>query len=97
MPTMEGYEHADIPHEKTVMPVGYLYGCHTTEPDNPRGHTTEITGQDGYFDGGDADFPQARTARTIRIVTEWLPVKCGHMYRSTDPACTGCTNRSDES
>lgn len=74
-----------------------MYGCHTTEPNDPRGRVTEITGQDGYFDGGDAEFPQARIARTVRIVTEWQPKPCGHNFRITDPACTGCTNRGDDS
>ena len=27
MPVMPGYIHADIPHERTIQPAGYLYGC----------------------------------------------------------------------
>lgn len=97
MPTMEGYENADVPHEKTVMHDGYLYGCHTTKPDDPRGRTVEHDGHDGYFNAsGDADYPHTRTPRIVKIVTEWIPKRCGHNFRITDPCCTGCTNRTDD-
>ena len=93
MPTMDEY---DVPHEKTVIHSGYLYGCHTTEPDNPRGRPNEITVQDGYFESGDGEFPKTRTPKFVKITSEWLPRKCGHILRITDPACTGCTNRTDD-
>ena len=31
MPVMPGYAFADTPHEKTVQPTGYRYGCKDTQ------------------------------------------------------------------
>lgn len=83
MPVMPGYAFADAPHEKTVQPAGYRYGCSSarTGDDKPRG------GQTRYI----AHPWNANAGRLI--VTDWLPKPCGHDARRTDAACSGCANQ----
>mgnify|MGYP000964136142 FL=1 len=87
MPLDPNHIHADIPHERTVhLPSqGWRYGCSSarTGADKPRG------GQTRYI----AHPWNANAGRLI--VTDWLPVTCGHDLRATDPACADCINRKD--
>ena len=72
-----------------------MYGCHTTEPDNPRSRATPQRVQDGYrvMQRGEI---VTREPVIRRIESTWLPIHCGHLLRGTDPECTGCTNRGDD-
>lgn len=91
MPVKEGYAYADTPHEKTVIKPGWLYGCHSSNErvrPGPRGQTVQKQDQDGWTIDG-------RRRMTV-TVTEQTPQACGHTLRSTDPACTGCLNRSED-
>ena len=80
MPVMAGYIHADTPHEKTVQPAGYRYGCTNTQ----RG------GETIYW-----AHPWSTMGAEI-ITTDWLPIHCGHTTREIDPACEGCCNRGEK-
>lgn len=84
MPTLDGYIHADTPHERTVQPAGYRYGCHSAERGgaNPRGGQTRHVAH-----------PWSANAVRL-VVTDWLPMPCGHNTRATDPACIGCANNA---
>lgn len=78
MPTLEHYAFADTPHERTIQPAGYRYSCHGTR----RG------GQTRYI-----AHPWSANAGRL-VVSDWLPIACGHDMRTTDPACEGCDNRT---
>ena len=86
MPTLEGYEHADTPHEKTVAASGWRYGCHRSSAiAAPRGVGTSMLVQDGWTEDG-------------RRLMVWhyhdpIPMSCGHSDRGEDAACVGCANR----
>lgn len=86
MPTLDGYAHADIPHEKTVQHAGYRYGCSSarTGDDKPRGGTTKYIAH-----------PWSANAGRL-VVTDWLPKPCGHDDRARDPACAGCANNQPQ-
>jgi len=58
----------------------HRYACMDREPVTP----TRYTMQDGWTDDG-------RRA-IVDWETQWLELedKCGHSYRKSDPACTGC-------
>ena len=86
MPVMPGYVHADVPHEKTIQPAGYRYGCSSVRT----GDTSPRGGQTRYI----AHSWNANAGRLI--VTDWLPRACGHDLRATDPACADCANRIQE-
>ncbi len=83
MPVMPGYIHADTPHESTIQAAGYLYGCSSerTGDANPRGGTTKYIAH-----------PWSANAGRL-VVTDWLPIPCGHTTSATDAACAGCQNR----
>ena len=85
MPTDPNYNHAEIPHEKTVhLPShGWRYGCSSTRTgdDKPRGGTTKYIAH-----------PWSANAGRL-IGTDWLPRPCGHDARRTDAACSGCANQ----
>lgn len=83
MPLMPGYTFADTPHPATVAPAGYRYGCHSTRTGDtsPRGGTTKYIAH-----------PWSANAGRL-IVTNWLPIPCGHTTRATDAACEGCANQ----
>ena len=85
MPVMPGYLYADTPHEKTVTGADYRYGCHTslTADGGPRGVRTKY-----YAHPWSHQHPEF-------IVTDWLPMRCGHTTRSSDGACEGCENRRE--
>lgn len=83
MPVMDGYAHADTPHESTVKPIGTAYSCHSrVTGDGPRGRTTEHIA--------------CTWSKPVPIRTEWQPRMCGHNFRITDPECTGCSRRDAE-
>lgn len=84
MPVMDGYAYADTPHAKTVVDSSFRYGCHDRTP-TPQ---TIDHVQSGWHDDG--------TRRLVAIVSNWLPIKCGHIMRLTDPACTDCINRTED-
>ena len=86
MPVMPGYVHADVPHEKTVQPAGYRYGCSSarTGDTSPRGGTTKYIAHPWNANAGRL------------IVTDWLPKTCGHGERANDAACEGCVNRGEK-
>jgi hypothetical protein len=83
MPTLDNYAFADTPHERTIQPAGYRYGCSSarTGDDKPRG------GQTRYI-----AHPWSANAGRL-IVTDWLPRSCCHSERATDAACEGCANQ----
>lgn len=83
MPVMDGYAYADTPHERTIVDSSFRYGCHGRMP-TPQ---TVASVQDGWHDG---------RRRMIELTSEWLPIKCGHIMRLTDPACTDCINRTED-
>ena len=101
MPVMPGYIHADTPHEKTIQPAGYRYGCHSerTGDSRPRGITTRnavplrvgVTA-DERFPAGELLIVATAEVRS----TDWLPILCGHTTRATDAACEGCVNRGEK-
>lgn len=42
------------------------------------------------------DWPRGELAtHLMQPTTEWLPVLCGHNLRETDPACSGCSRRTE--
>ena len=55
----------------------HKYGCYDHEPREPR----PLEWQDGWQDG---------KRRMVTHVTTWRQVQCGHDFRATDPACSGC-------
>lgn len=77
MPVDPNHPYADTPHKKTVQAAGYRYGCHGTQ----RGGQTRYTAHPWSANAG------------RRIVSDWLPIACGHDMRTTDPACEGCRNQ----
>ena len=87
MPLDPNHIHAEVPHERTVhLPSqGWRYGCHTslTADGGPRGVQTKY-----YAHPWSHQHPEF-------IVTDWLPMRCGHTTRSSDVACEGCTNRKE--
>lgn len=81
MPVMEGYVHADKPHEKTIINDAYRYGCFNTN----RSGVTMCRFQNGWTDDG--------RRLMIPYQTKWIKtVRCGHITRSSDPHCIGCKN-----
>lgn len=74
---------SDLNHNHHLDPA-HRYACHN-KPD-----TAVTTGkvQDGWTEDGRRNM-KAHTSR-------WLDIGCGHSYRVTDPACTGCKWRHDE-
>ena len=87
MPLDPNNPHADTPHDKTVhlASQGWRYGCHSacTGDAKPRGGTTKHIAH-----------PWSANAGQL-VVTNWLPIPCGHTTRATDAACEGCCNRGD--
>lgn len=83
MPVMPGYTFADTPHPATVAATGYRYGCSSTRTGDtsPRGGTTKYIAHPWSANAGDL------------VVTDWLPIPCGHTTRATDAACEGCANQ----
>ena len=59
----------------------HRYSCHN----KPFSNVIEYDIQSGWTLCGKRNM--------VKHVTEWLPIPCGHSYRSTDPACTGCYRR----
>ena len=86
MPVMPGYLHADTPHEKTIQPAGYRYGCSSarTGDTSPRGGQTRYLAHPWRYAG------------PAVVDTAWLPKTCGHDLRATDAACEGCANRGEK-
>lgn len=86
MPLDPNNPHADTPHAKTVhlTSKGWRYGCHTshTADGGPRGVQTK------YF-----AHPWAYQSAEF-VISDWLPIPCGHIERSSDNACEGCANRN---
>lgn len=81
MPTMDGYEYADKPHDKTVIDKSYRYGCFNRNQNGSK----DIENPNGWNEDG--------TRRMIKRKTNWLPeVRCGHDDRANDPHCEGCCN-----
>lgn len=84
-PLMPGYIHADTPHERTIQPAGYRYGCHSARTGTqPRGAQTRYIAHPWNANAGRL------------VVTDWLPKSCGHDLRTTDPACAGCANNQPQ-
>lgn len=81
-PTMPGYIHADVPHEKTSIGRDYRYGCNGLPPRNT---PTKMWVQDGWTEDG--------RRKMIKIDVTHGDVICGHDARKSDPACAGCPNR----
>ena len=86
MPVMPGYVHADVPHEKTIQPAGYRYGCSSvrTGDTSPRGGQTRYLAHPWRYAG------------PAVVETEWLPRSCCHSERMNDAACEGCANRGEK-
>jgi len=59
----------------------HRYACHN----KPDSRFTVIQVQDGWSPWGHRETTNCRT--------EWLDIGCGHSYKSTDPACSGCAWR----
>ncbi|MDX9716289.1 MAG: hypothetical protein RBT67_02845 [Thauera sp.] len=83
MPLDPNHIHADTPHEKTIQPAGYRYGCKDTQ----RGGTHTYWLQDGWTADG--------RRRMVSHTTEWLPVKCGTTYAPVMGPCADCKNRGE--
>lgn len=99
MPVKEGYEYADVPHEKTMAGPGYRYGCHSDKlGDHPRCVTGVTDGQYGWEEIGsslDGEGVQLVAVRKEYMSTRWIQeVSCGHIDRAKDSVCEGCANRN---
>lgn len=64
MPTKEGYEYADVAHEKVTVDATFKYGCHSD-----------------------------KLGEGWRGVKPWIEMPCGHMKKTRDKACDGCSNQ----
>lgn len=58
----------------------HRYSCKNKRTDYP-----SIEVQDGWNGDG--------ARKMVSHRTDWLPIKCGHSFRSTDPACRDCRLR----
>lgn len=61
-----------------------MYDCHNHEERK----NSPMTVQDGWTEDGRRNM--------IEIKTKWRDVQCGHDMRTTDPNCTGCRWRDDD-
>ena len=102
MPLDPNHIHADTPHAKTVhLPSqGWRYGCHSarTGDDRPRGGQTRNAVPLRVGVMPDERFPSGELliVATAEVrATDWLPIPCGHIERSSDSACEGCANRGE--
>lgn len=84
MPVDPTYAHADTPHEKTIAGPDWRYGCHSRKTGEQQRGKPSTYCASPWAHGG------------VRIETDWIPKNCGHTLRGTDPACTGCVNRSED-
>lgn len=66
----------DLNHHSPKDPA-HRYACHN-KPDT----RFTVSHMPNGFDHGVMRYKVVRT--------DWLDVKCGHSYRSTDPGCTDC-------
>lgn len=73
------YAPAPMTHNHHPDP-NHRYGCHNS--DKPRHRVEPYFVQDGWHPDG--------TRLLTLHTTEWLPIACGHSYRTDDPACEGC-------
>lgn len=71
---------SDLNHNHHQDP-NHRYACHN----KPDSRFTVIQVQDGWGPQGNRETTNHRT--------EWLDIGCGHSYKSTDPACSGCAWR----
>lgn len=72
----------DLNHNHHKDPA-HRYACHNKQPSTPMRYRV----QDGWTREGQ---------RIMRPhATQWLDIGCGHSYRTTDPACSGCHWRGE--
>lgn len=97
MPVKEGYEYADVPHEKTIAGPGYRYGCHSDKRGSHKRCETDMSdGQFGWDDVGSTEDGDGEIMVAIRkpYRSQWMDVACGHLTKQSDTACEGCVNRT---
>lgn len=66
----------DLNHQ--TISSTHRYSCHNG--DRPK--TVHYEMQDGFTSDGKRNM--------VDVVTEWLPIACGHTWAETDPNCTDC-------
>ena len=92
MPVDPNYIHADVPHERTVQPEGYRYGCHSAlAGPGPRGGETVIIVQNGWYETWIEGQP-VRLPVWQRWTTQWLEKRCATAYPPVMGPCAGCEN-----
>lgn len=77
MPTNPNHPYVDVAHPRTVKGADFRYSCINTE----RGGVTKYLAH-----------PWSANAGRL-VVTQWLPMACGHDGRKIDSGCAGCKNR----